>query len=243
MATGAPDANGIYKYGEDDNEPTISQLLNKLADSTSETITRVENMNGLTDVQKATARDNLGVGLVALKPLNIEKSGGTAELLPNGKVTFKTVSFISFNEIFTLDYDYYMIVIGGDHRTSVAGMATTLKLRHNGADQSSGYFQNGTVQYGASGSSVYALASDSPAFDLGAAYPTTSSGIILELINPRQAQQTIMHSKSQGAYAGQNASYNISGINAPNFTASGFTLKPAGTATIDGTVEVFAGNR
>lgn len=38
MATGAPDANGIWIYGEDDSEPTFSALLNKLGNSTSTAI-------------------------------------------------------------------------------------------------------------------------------------------------------------------------------------------------------------
>lgn len=39
MATGAPDANGIWIYGEDDSEATFSALLNKLGTSTSSALT------------------------------------------------------------------------------------------------------------------------------------------------------------------------------------------------------------
>lgn len=38
MATGSPDANGIWIYGEDDSEATFSALLNKLGNSTSTAI-------------------------------------------------------------------------------------------------------------------------------------------------------------------------------------------------------------
>lgn len=48
MATGALDANGIWQYGEDDSEPTFSGMLNKLASSTSSTVTRLENFTGMT---------------------------------------------------------------------------------------------------------------------------------------------------------------------------------------------------
>jgi hypothetical protein len=34
MATGSPGANGVWQYGEDDSEPTFSQLLNKAASTT-----------------------------------------------------------------------------------------------------------------------------------------------------------------------------------------------------------------
>ena len=48
MATGALDANGIWIYGEDDSETTFSGLLNKLASSTSDTVTRLEGFTGYT---------------------------------------------------------------------------------------------------------------------------------------------------------------------------------------------------
>lgn len=48
MATGALDANGIWQYGEDDSETTFSGLLNKLASSTSDTVTRLEGFTGYT---------------------------------------------------------------------------------------------------------------------------------------------------------------------------------------------------
>ena len=38
MATGALDTNGVWQYGEDDVEPTFSDLLNLLASSTSDAI-------------------------------------------------------------------------------------------------------------------------------------------------------------------------------------------------------------
>jgi hypothetical protein len=39
MATGAPDSNGIWIYGEDDSEATFSALLNKLGNSASSALT------------------------------------------------------------------------------------------------------------------------------------------------------------------------------------------------------------
>lgn len=39
MATGAPDSNGIWIYGEDDSEATFSALLNKLGTSASSALT------------------------------------------------------------------------------------------------------------------------------------------------------------------------------------------------------------
>lgn len=39
MATGAPDSNGIWIYGEDDSEATFSALINKLGTSASSALT------------------------------------------------------------------------------------------------------------------------------------------------------------------------------------------------------------
>lgn len=69
MATGAPDVNGIWQYGEDDSNATFSALLNRLGSSTSTQIaadrTRlttlelpgrvVQVVNGITGTQVQTS--------------------------------------------------------------------------------------------------------------------------------------------------------------------------------------------
>lgn len=65
MATGAPDSNGIWIYGEDDSEATFSALLNKLGTSASSALTtklnalpgkvlKISNMMTNTQVNSAT---------------------------------------------------------------------------------------------------------------------------------------------------------------------------------------------
>lgn len=65
MATGAPDANGIWIYGEDDSEATFSALLNKLGTSASSALTaklaalpgkvlKISSMNTNTQVNSAS---------------------------------------------------------------------------------------------------------------------------------------------------------------------------------------------
>lgn len=80
MATGALDANGIWQYGEDDSEATASALLNKLGQSTSNTVTRLESSSGLTSAQVEDTKTNLGIQqkISAGKTTNNSASGGTA---------------------------------------------------------------------------------------------------------------------------------------------------------------------
>lgn len=56
MATGAPDANGIWIYGEDDSQPTFSALLNKLGASTSTQVGTLRQASPI-QVANATARN------------------------------------------------------------------------------------------------------------------------------------------------------------------------------------------
>lgn len=66
MATGAPDSNGIWIYGEDDSEATFSALLNKLGTSASSALTtklnalpgkvlKISSMTTNTQVNSATS--------------------------------------------------------------------------------------------------------------------------------------------------------------------------------------------
>lgn len=243
MATGEIDANGIYKYGEDDQEPTISQLLNKLADSTSDTVTRLENMNGLTAAQKATARDNLGIGLVALKPLNIEKIDGTAELLDSGKVIFKNVSAISLNQIFTLDYEFFDIAITEFTGTAMTDVSALVQLRANGGTHASNYYQNGINTYGTNIAS-YGVGMGAAGWDVGVPTVNNLSAIMLKIVRPRQAGQTILHAKMQGWRASTFAMFNISGLCTASLQADGLTLQPSAAGqSFSGNIEVFGYNR
>ena len=58
MATGANDANGIWQYGEDDANPTFSELLNRLASSVSTVFTSYKTASPVT-VASAAARNSL----------------------------------------------------------------------------------------------------------------------------------------------------------------------------------------
>jgi hypothetical protein len=58
MATGANDANGVWQYGEDDSNPTFSELLNRLASSVSTVFTSYKAASPRT-VASAAARNAL----------------------------------------------------------------------------------------------------------------------------------------------------------------------------------------
>lgn len=134
MATGALDANGIWQYGEDDSESTFSGLLNKLGGSTSTTVTRLEELSGLTAAQLATHRDNLGVGMVNIIPTSVAQAGGSASANTVGQVTFTTVTSVSLNGVFTSDYNTYRIIL--EITGHSASAASFMRMRAAGTDNS-----------------------------------------------------------------------------------------------------------
>jgi hypothetical protein len=108
MATGALDANGIWQYGEDDSETTASALLNKLGSSTSDTVTRLEDLSGLTVEQYATHRANLRVGMTKIIPTSVTFIGGSGSST-NGVTNFSAVTGVSLRGVFSAEFDNYLV--------------------------------------------------------------------------------------------------------------------------------------
>lgn len=141
MATGAVDANGIWIYGEDDNESTYSALLNKLGNSVSTTVTRLETMSGLTASQKATAQDNLGIGNVLIIAPTVAVSGGSATANSLGEISFTNATNLILDNSLGAGYSNYLVII----RTQGSGVGMDVNFRFRGAsgDYSTGYYGAG----------------------------------------------------------------------------------------------------
>lgn len=108
MATGALDANGIWQYGEDDSETTFSGLLNKLASSTSDTVTRLESFTGYTGTlpvanggtgatSAVNARTNLGLSGAVLQV----KSTTLTSTASSSLTTFSSLMNVSITPVST----------------------------------------------------------------------------------------------------------------------------------------------
>ena len=148
MATGALDANGIWQYGEDDSEATFSGLLNKLASSTSDTVTRLEGFTGYTGTlgvanggtgaaSLAAAQNNLGIALVPIVPTSVNYSGGSApSVTAMGEVFGSGKTSISLNGVFTSAFRFYRVNIYSSGDTN---RQQCFRLRAAGVDSTTNY--------------------------------------------------------------------------------------------------------
>ena len=240
MATGALDANGIWQYGEDDSEPTFSGMLNKLASSTSTTVTRLEELSGLTAAQLTTHRDNLGVGLVNVVPTSVAQAGGSASANAQGLVTFTGVTSVSLNGVFSSGYKNYRVVI-----TVSSGTATGIanfRFRAAGVDTATGYYQGdialrtNTATATNSGENITAMY----AVYFGTTANSNFSGSF-DVYSPNLAARSSIVGLSHGTDASSLLT-RVTGTSVNNTTVyDGFSLIPnAGSMT--GSVQVFGYN-
>lgn len=238
MATGALDSNGIWQYGEDDSEPTFSALLNKLGSSTSTTVTRLEEMGGITSTQAATARDNLRVGLVPLSPSSVVIATGTGSANALGKVSFTGATAVSLNGVFTSEYSNYRIIYRNSTRTN--NTFDYLRLRGSGTDVSSATYD--WVKVFANTGSGPSRSQGAPVAQVEIGYAVTNdrSSATIEFFNPATAEQT-WGNWQFGNYAGSIEGGIGSFRNYNNTAYDGFTLFPSG-GNFTGYIQVFGYN-
>ena len=238
MATGALDANGIWQYGEDDSEPTFSGMLNKLGNSVSTTVTRLEELGGITTAQATTARNNLRVGMVAISPTSVAVAGGTQSTSTLGLVTFSGATSLSLNGVFTSTYDAYMIVLQMTGHS--ANSASFMRLRASGTDNSAAnYTYSANVITPTTTTRVYQSAQTAAEIEYGAAgfwgmhtYSVTNAAVAGHTAVTRQSTYvgaSGMETAQGGFYHNVSTAYD------------GFTIYP-GTGSISGRIQVFAYN-
>lgn len=136
MATGAPGANGVWLYGEDDSEATFSTLLNKAG-------TTVNTQLGL-DRDRITTLENLQTGgnkagLVPIIPTSVNVTGGSGSISSTGRVSFSGTTSISINGCFNANYLNYFMVI--NLFTSAADQAINIRFRNAGNDFTASSYQ------------------------------------------------------------------------------------------------------
>lgn len=91
MATGALDANGIWQYGEDDNEPTFSGMLNKLGGSTSTAIGLLKS--SVVQVKSVTKTDTASTSSATYTDITGLSITITPKSASNKILVFANVSF------------------------------------------------------------------------------------------------------------------------------------------------------
>lgn len=238
MATGALDANGIWQYGEDDSEPTFSGMLNKLASSTSTTVTRLEELSGLTTAQYETHRRNLRVGLVPMSPSTVEKVGTSATATALGQVNFTSCTSISLNGVFTSAYKNYRLIFRG-YATADTNGEIYFRLRSGGVDKAANYTYVGTE---ATGSGVTAKAGGSAQtfYWFGYTYGLFPFATC-DIQYPQENTWTTFISQHMSRLSSGIYSQALTGWQTENYSADGFTLVTTGVP-LTGSVSVYGYN-
>lgn len=193
MATGALDANGIWQYGEDDSESTFSALLNKLGGSTSTTVTRLEEMGGITAAQATTARENLRVGVVSLSPPTVTIATGTGSTNSLGVISFTGATSLTVDGIFDSNFTHYKGRLTYRNTGTSLSQNITARIRVGGSTITATNYQTGfhyllggAVNTGSSlTDNVYVLLMGS-----GASTDVTENSIDFTIYNPYISTKT-----------------------------------------------------
>lgn len=137
MATGALDANGIWIYGEDDSEPTFSELLNKLGESTSDVV-------GSLDSEITVLQELPKAGLVPVNTGTATVTGGGSSASENalGTITFTSAASILLDDVFTAPYRNFKIVMDFD---CTANTTITSQFRNNGSNLTAAAYNWGHI--------------------------------------------------------------------------------------------------
>lgn len=239
MATGALDANGIWQYGEDDSEPTFSGMLNKLASSTSTTVTRLEELSGLTAAQLTTHRDNLGVGLVNVVPSSVAQAGGSASANAQGLVTFTGVTSLSLNDVFSSAYTNYQIVYSG---VAAATGIQSLQFRlRTTSDAATNYYFSYLRTYVSGTTATFSNSSSITYMLFGILDDQRRNSGSFSIHNPNIALPTSLSGTFIGADSTNNFAAYGGGFHAGSTQYTGFTIYPGGSS-MTGTIQVFGYN-
>ena len=254
MATGALDANGIWQYGEDDSETTFSGLLNKLASSTSATVTRLEGFTGFTgtvptanlptipinkggtgSTGAAGARQNLGVGLVPIVPSSVTAVGTSATVSTTGRVTMTTLTSITLNDVFSATYQSYLVIWEQNARSADGDVYLQFTT---GGTASTGNYNGGVI---ITGGTVAGLNQSNTTHNI-VHTNTASGGFSMNVYYP--ANDNVRTSFTANSYAWQTTAANNKNLITGGFQNSttahdGFKITAAGGASWSGGVSVF----
>ena len=126
-------------------------------------------------------------GLVVMTPSSIVYSGTSASINADGSVDFSAVTSLSLNDVFTGDYDNYMIVA----RTQNSGILTPFfgRWRASGTDESSGsdYY---TRQYLLANANQVEAARSNSSYIYMALGSTLQNGFVTYIYGPYLSQPT-----------------------------------------------------
>ena len=173
-------------------------------------------------------------GLVLLEPSSISYSGGSASYGANSSVTMTGVSSISFNSVFSADYENYFVSINGVG--SVDGAVLNMRTRTGTTDYSAANYNRKYLGVESGSASLYTNAS----LTYGTAARlmiTKPSGFHVVIRTPFLSQDTSYSTKS--FYSKDEASWaDFFGIDNNSSSKDGVTFF-TDTGTITGTIRIY----
>lgn len=232
MATGAYDANGIWKYGEDDNIALFSDTLNKLADSTSSALTSDRG-------RIATLEASSLSGLIPIKPSSVTVAGGTASVSNLGQVTFNAATSLTLNNVFKSIYSHYRVIISWE---STGVTNSQIQLCSGGVASTASYvgpglqsYSGGVSQFSNNGAAWFPSGLNSPGMGPG--------NIVMDIFNPFVADMTTMVSNSFGGDGTVGPRmYTVHGSHNVYTAYDGLKFFPSG-GTTKGTIQILGYNK
>lgn len=244
MATGSLDANGIWIYGEDDSETTFSGLLNKLGDSVSDKFTGglAIASGGTGSNTLSAAQESLRIGLIPISPTSVAKAGAgsTASANTLGFITFTACTSLTLEGVFSPTYRNYLVKI--ECATS-ASTEFRFRVRADGTDAATNYYQGGWVIYSGGTSASQSLQNQGYAYvskGLNNTDPQVAGTI--QFTNVNRAVRTTWQAQFSGATDTVGDGHWLTGgAHTTTYGMTGLTVYPS-TGTIGGSIQVFGYN-
>lgn len=135
-------------------------------------------------------------GIDIMAPSTVDKTGGSsvASINSDGSVTFSSCTTLSLNNVFTSNYDNYLIVMTG---TPASSDEIRMRLRSSGADNTDSVYN---IQYlNADGTSYSTGRMTSRDYGYMVGFGTITSGLTFYVFGPHLSQKTIVRSTGAGS--------------------------------------------
>ena len=148
--------------------------------------------------------------------------------------SFSAVASQSINNVFSADYDNYLILLPIG---CTADVVTRIRLRVGGSDDSTGS-SYAMQRLNAAGTSVAANLFTADSFNALPTHNTNNNAAVINLFHPFLARPTLLTAQVQNSFDSSSLSI-LSGQHNQSTSYTGFTIFPA-SGTITGSVSVFA---
>jgi hypothetical protein len=177
-----------------------------------------------------------GEGLVSMKPSSIAFSGTSASINSDGGVDFSAVSSLSLNDVFTSDYDNYLLVMR--HVGSSAGQdAVTMRLRAAGSDATAADY-TGQSLFSSSTTVAAGRGTSLTGFFITNTDNTQRNGVQVHVYGPALAQPTATRSVTVESTS-EAILNDYANTHSLSTSYDGFTLLVASPDTMTGNIHVF----